>query len=157
MFRNFILLTYRHFIRSPLISFIELFGMTAGLTVFLLILLCVFHENSFDKFNEKADRIYRVEWTTPSSPLMAINPSIIGSILTQNLPEIEKAVRFFYNNSSHKVYRINDQNTKDYFAADAELYTDNEFFDMFSFDFIAGNPTTALAEKKYCCNYRKPC
>ena len=77
--------------------------MTAGLTVFLLILLCVFHENSFDKFNEKADRIYRVEWTTTSSPLMAINPSIIGSILTQNLLEIEKAVRFVYNNSTHKV------------------------------------------------------
>ncbi|MFY0654895.1 MAG: ABC transporter permease [Cyclobacteriaceae bacterium] len=147
MFKNFIVLAYRHFIRSPLSSFIELFGMTAGLTVFLLVLLWVFHETSFDEFNEKKDRIYRVEWSSPANPLMGISHSTIAPILEENMPEVEKIVRFYRRKSAHDIYRLNGQNEKEYIAAGSELYADVDFFDLFSFEFIAGVPSTALAEK----------
>ena len=121
--------------------------MTAGLTVFLLVLLWVSLETSFDEFNEKKDRIYRVEWSSPATVLMGISFSTIAPILKENIPEIEKAVRFYRRKSAHDIYRLNDQNEKEYIAAGPELYADVDFFDIFSFEFIAGTPSTALAEK----------
>ena len=97
MFRNFILLAYRHFIRSPLSSFIELFGMTAGLTVFLLILLWVFNETGYDKFNEHADRIYRLESNNATEDNTALITSIVAPLLKENLPEVEEVVRFRFS------------------------------------------------------------
>lgn len=121
--------------------------MTAGFTVFLLVLLWGFHETSYDDFNENKDRIYRVEWSSPANPLMAISFSTIAPILKENMPEVEKTVRLCRRKSAHDIYRLNDQNEKEYIAAGPELYADTDFFDILSFEFIAGTPATALAEK----------
>ncbi|MFY0653388.1 MAG: ABC transporter permease [Cyclobacteriaceae bacterium] len=147
MFKNFIVLAYRHFIRSPLSSFIELFGMTAGLTVFLLVLLWVDHETSFDQFNEKADRIYRLEsdWEGEN---FCVYPTIVAPLLKDNLPEVEKAVRFqVYGNDNEKMYTVDDKSIKNYYNTGQQIYADNDFFDTFSFDFVAGDQKKSLAEK----------
>ncbi|MFY0654901.1 MAG: FtsX-like permease family protein [Cyclobacteriaceae bacterium] len=147
MFKNFIVLAYRHFIRSPLSSFIELFGMTAGLTVFLLILLWVFHENSIDKFNEKSDWVHRLEWSDVSEK-NALCSSIVAPLIHESLPEVEKFARFRPSNISHStISLVEEQGREDIFDAGRNIYADNEIFDIFSFDFIAGNPETALSEK----------
>jgi len=94
MFKNFLVIAFRNFKKSPLTSFIELFGMTVSLTVFLLVLLWVFNETSYDKFNEKADRIYRLESIDQNYDSNAQLPSIIAPLVRGNFPEIEKVVRF---------------------------------------------------------------
>ncbi|MFY0654896.1 MAG: ABC transporter permease [Cyclobacteriaceae bacterium] len=148
MFKNFIVLAYRHFIRSPLSSFIELFGMTAGLTVFLLVLLWVFHETSYDNFNEKADRIYRLERTSNVSRNTAASKTIVASLLKEKLPEVEKAIRFrTMGNGNSQISTTDNIGTRNYFNAGRTIYVDNDFFQTFSFEFLTGNPKTALAEK----------
>ncbi|MFY0651881.1 MAG: ABC transporter permease [Cyclobacteriaceae bacterium] len=147
MFKNFIVLAYRHFIRSPLSSFIELFGMTAGLTVFLLILLWVDHEMTYDEFNKHIDSIYRLEINNAGEQSCG-HSTIIAPLLTDNLPEIEYSVRFrIMGNGKSTVNIENSNGTEKQFQAGLVLYTDNQFFDVFSFEFLAGNRETALTEK----------
>jgi putative ABC transport system permease protein len=121
--------------------------MTAGLTVFLLILLWVFHETSFDEFNENKDRIYRVENVGANGERQAGLNSMEAPLMKQNIPEIEKIVRFANRASDHIVYTLDEQNSKDTYAGGPPIFIDNDFFDIFSFEFIAGNPKTALAQK----------
>ncbi|MFY0653952.1 MAG: ABC transporter permease [Cyclobacteriaceae bacterium] len=147
MFKNFIILAYRHFVRSPLTSFIELFGMTAGLTVFLLILLWVDHETSFDQFNEKADRIYRLEMDYKDKKL-CLHSSIVSTLLKNNLPEVEKAVRLrVMGNGNTMAYTVDARGTKKRYNTGQQIFVDHGFFETFSFEFISGNPKTALADK----------
>lgn len=147
MFRNFLVLAFRNFKKSPLTSFIELFGMTASLTVFSLILLWVFHETSFDKFNIKSEQIYRLETSDDSNDRSALIPSIISPLLNDNLLKIENSARFRVMGGKGSVQLLEDKGTDIKFDSGPNIYADNAIFDIFSFDFIAGNPKDALNRK----------
>ncbi len=60
MIRNYLKVAYRNLLKYKFISFINLFGLTVGLSCCLLISTYILNELSFDKYNEHADRIYRV-------------------------------------------------------------------------------------------------
>jgi putative ABC transport system permease protein len=146
MFKNFILLAYRHFVRSPLTSFIELFGMTAGLTVFLLVLLWVSNETSYDKFNEKADRIYRLEHVRSDATNRILGPTIIAPLLKEYIPEVKKVVRIRAMGDAHN--QVTLEKNENHYDAGRRLFVDSEFFDTFTFEFVAGNPENVLTDKK---------
>ena len=60
MFKNYFKIAFRNLIRFKAYSLINIFGLAIGIAACILILLFVRDELSYDKFNEKADRIYRV-------------------------------------------------------------------------------------------------
>ena len=60
MLRNYFKIAWRNLMKNKTFSFINVLGLTIGLTSFLLIALYVFDELTFDKFHKNADRIYRV-------------------------------------------------------------------------------------------------
>ena len=60
MLRNYLKIALRNLMKFKFISFINLSGLTIGLTSCLLILTYILHELSFDRYNANADRIYRV-------------------------------------------------------------------------------------------------
>jgi len=60
MIRNYLKIAFRNLVKGKFISFINLFGLTMGLTCCLLILTYILNELSFDKYNKNADNIYRV-------------------------------------------------------------------------------------------------
>ncbi|MFN2457939.1 MAG: ABC transporter permease [Chitinophagaceae bacterium] len=127
------------------ISFINLFGLTVGLTCCILILAYILHEVSYDKFHPYADRTYRIsrsfhnEEGVQSLHLSAIAPAF-GEPLKNEFPEIEKITRLYSNGNTAFVY--GDKRffeTKVYFA-------DENLTDVFKIDVIKGNPKTALAD-----------
>src|SRR6188768_1957640 len=59
MYKSFIVVAWRNFLKSKGYSSINIFGLAVALTACMLILLYVRHELSYDRFNENADRIYR--------------------------------------------------------------------------------------------------
>ena len=61
MLRSNFIIAIRYVLRNRLQSIIEIFSLTVGMTVLIQIGLYVDHELSYDKFNEKIDRIYRLE------------------------------------------------------------------------------------------------
>ena len=60
MLKNYVVVTFRNLFRNKTYSFINIAGLSTGITCSLLILLWVFDELSFDKFHPKADRLYQV-------------------------------------------------------------------------------------------------
>ena len=63
MFKNYLKIAVRNLMKYKFISFINLFGLTVGLTCCLLILSYIINELSFDRYHPQADNIYRVERT----------------------------------------------------------------------------------------------
>src|SRR3954469_10559532 len=60
MFKNYIVVTFRNLVKNSTYSFINISGLSVGITCSLLILLWVADELSFDRFIPKADRLYQV-------------------------------------------------------------------------------------------------
>ena len=126
-------------------SFINIFGLTAGLSCFLLIALYIFDELTFDRFHKNASSIYRVVETRTSSAgkemKIASTAYNISEQGKKEWPEIANAARFsMYGRTNVS----NDDNTKTFY--EYLNIGDGEFFNVFSFPVIEGNTTTALKD-----------
>src|SRR6188474_852687 len=98
MFKNYFKIAYRNLVKYKFTSFINLFGLTVGLTCCLLILIYIVNELSYDRHNEKADRTYRVTRAFYSNNgslsfnLGSLAPAF-APLLTNDFPEIERLTR----------------------------------------------------------------
>jgi putative ABC transport system permease protein len=145
MIRNYFKIAFRNLMKYKFISFINLFGLTVGLTCCMLIVAYIFNELSYDKFNPNADRIYRVtrSFNTPDGVevlhLSAVAPPA-GPLLKNDFPDIEKITRTISNGNTAMKYgeKLFNENTA-YFA-------DENLFDFFPVPVLKGNAKNALAE-----------
>lgn len=143
MLKNYFKIAFRNLWRHKIFSFINILGLTVGMTAFFLIFLYVKFELSYDSFNTKADRIYRVvcDIKTPTETINASGPSwAVAPHLKSEFPEIESAVRI--NNASLLVRRGEVK-----FQEDNVMFADSAFFHVFDYKLIAGDPKTALKNK----------
>ncbi len=144
MLKNYLKIAFRNLIKNPGYSFINIFGLALGITAFVLILLFITDELSYDKYHEKSDQIYRVsrEWLNPdgetSLHLGHVAPPF-AELIKEDFPDdVQNAVRFFDVSpliSYREKHLIQDR----FFFADADV------FDVFSWNMIKGNPSTALS------------
>jgi putative ABC transport system permease protein len=123
-------------------SFLNLAGFTTGITVFLLIVLFVQHELSFDGFNKNIDRIYRIQGPNGRQPYMA---PAIGKRIRDQIPDIEKVVRFKLRNDFLAYYHPGSGESERTLIIRDFVWADPEVFDVFTFPFVAGDPATAFA------------
>src|SRR6185503_13148691 len=98
MLRNYLKIALRNLWRNKAYSFINIFGLTAGLVCFLLIALYVFDELTYDRFHTKANHIYRVidQKTSPEgkeSKIAAVGYKIADRS-PADIPEVKMAARF---------------------------------------------------------------
>ena len=142
MFKNYIRIAYRYFIRHKLFSFINVFGLAIGLCICMIISLWVQRELSYDRFHEKSHRIYRIERELFRENLYSRWPITGGSYkqaLIDDYPEIEDAVRFWLREFSIKDHQ-GTVHRQEMFAAD------NSVFHIFDFDLEEGDESAALNE-----------
>ncbi|RIK64516.1 hypothetical protein DCC62_26100, partial [candidate division KSB1 bacterium] len=90
MLGNYLRIALRNLLKHKGYSFINLFGLALGLSCCILLANLILHELSYDKFHEKAERIHRVVLTLKGETGYATP----APALEQQIPEIEKAVRF---------------------------------------------------------------
>jgi putative ABC transport system permease protein len=141
MIINFLKITFRGLIRQKLYTIINISGLAIGLTCTIIIGLYVLNEFSFDKFHKNADRIYRITLKGRLGTNFFRGPvssSPMAKTLTREFPEVESAVRLFPL-SNRCIQCNNKTNYEDKF-----LYADSNFFNIFNFNFIIGEPQTAL-------------
>jgi putative ABC transport system permease protein len=102
MFPNFIKTCFRNIKRHKGFSFINIAGLTLGLTACLLIGLFVRDEKQYDKFIPGAERIYRVYQQSEAdvTNIIATAPPAFATELKQNFPEVEKTLRVVSINSN---------------------------------------------------------
>jgi len=96
MFRNYIKIAFRNLWKNKGYSAINIWGLAIGLATCLLITLFVVDELSYDKFNKKADRIYRVDidFKLVSSVYNdRTTPAPMASALMKDYSQIAQAVR----------------------------------------------------------------
>lgn len=143
MLKNFLLSAIRNLVKHKFYSIINVFGLTVGIAVCIVILLFVNFEFSYDKYHEHADRIYRIDWELDLNGIhtakAAVTPPMAEAIL-RKFPEVEAATRFRYFGAHH--FKREDENISEWRV----VYTDNDIFKIFSFPFMAGDPATALQE-----------
>ncbi len=144
MIRNYLKIAFRNLAKYKFTSFINLFGLTIGFTCCLLILVFITNELSFDKYNQKADRIYRVtrKFNSPDGKqllnLGTIAPPF-GPLLVNDFPDIEKLTRLYPNANTPLRYEEKVFNEEKTFFADENL------FSVFDVPVLKGNPATALS------------
>ncbi|MEB2775061.1 FtsX-like permease family protein [Algoriphagus sp. D3-2-R+10] len=143
MLRHNFLLFYRNCKRFKSTFIINLIGLSSGLACSLLIFLWVNDELSVDKFHEKDSQLYQVMenlkvvgeiHTTESTP------GLLAESLLEEMPEVEFASPASWV-SEYRV-SIDDKNIK----AKGQ-YVGKDFFNIFSYDLIAGNKDQVLADK----------
>jgi putative ABC transport system permease protein len=139
---NYIKIILRNFTRNKVFSLINLSGLAIGIAVFILIILYVGHELSYDKFHKNADRIYKLAKVDGS--FSTVPP--LANILKNQFPEIEHIIRVSSDKAAYAHSDLENNKTISSIKLDNVLYADSSFFDTFSYSVISGNLQTALYE-----------
>src|SRR5215213_1169156 len=98
MIRNYLKTALRNMTRNKISSFINISGLSIGITCALLIVVFIQNELSYDKFHKDADRIYQIvlNGNFNGQEFWAGNtPPPIGAALQKNFPEVESFARLF--------------------------------------------------------------
>jgi len=143
MIKNYVKIILRNLSKNKFYSFISIFGLAVGISASTLIALFVVDELSFDSHNEKIDRIYRVTTTMNfNGPLdAALTNMALAPTLKREYPEVESYTRFFGGN------RETELTANQIIYKETNIwFTDSTVFDVFTYEFIFGDPNTALVE-----------
>ncbi|TAI48509.1 ABC transporter permease [Flagellimonas allohymeniacidonis] len=144
MLKNYIRLARRNLLKNKGFTVINIIGLSIGLACFIAIAMYVADELSYDQYNEKADRIYRVnsDLRFGGTDLnMAVSADPMGQTLKNDYPEVEEYVRF-YNSSGSKLIKKGNEFIKE----ERVTHVDSTLFSVFTLPAIIGNLKTALNE-----------
>ncbi|GHN01697.1 ABC transporter permease [Cytophagales bacterium WSM2-2] len=134
MLRNYFLVAFRNLLKQRLYSVINIGGLTAGLICVTLIYLWVNDEVSKNKYHKDVDRIYRVisNLTLEDGQILTwtITPGPLGEFIRSNIAGVELAAR---TQRTNMLLQYGDKN-----LIEDCIYTDPEFFSIFSFKIVQG-------------------
>ena len=141
MLTNYLKIAWRNLIRNKTFSAINITGLALGMATCLLIGLYVLHELSYDRFHDKADRIVRVTFRANMNGNKINEASVMpptAQTLRLDYPEVLDATRL--RTAGALMLTKNGNVVRE----NAVVFADSNFFAVFSFPLVAGNPKTAL-------------
>ncbi len=146
MFKNYLKTAFRKLWKNKALSFINTFGLAAGMACSLMIFLFVQDELKYDRHHADADRIYRVvkDFINDDGSRIpdATTPGPLAGAMQHELPEVESITRLHPDWGSVVVMEYNEQK-----LSEPKVWrVDSSFFEVFSVPFILGDPKTALAD-----------
>ncbi|MDW3192476.1 MAG: ABC transporter permease [Cytophagales bacterium] len=144
MFQSLFKIAWRNALRQKQFTVLNVLGLTLGIATTLFIGLYIDDELSYDTFHEKGDRIYRVNqpniWGDWDERASNTGPNVATALKT-DIPEFEEVTRLLF--LGHKTVKgvYHDRVFKE-----SRIYAaDENFFDVFTFPLLSGNPNTAFA------------
>ncbi|MCG7751149.1 ABC transporter permease [Flavihumibacter cheonanensis] len=144
MLTNHWKIAYRSLVKNKFFTTLNIVGLAAGLTCFLLIMLYVTNELGYDRYHENSDRIYRInsDIVMGGTELnLAVASDPMGELLKKDYPEIEEYTRI-YNSSGAKMIKKGSA----YLNETKVAHVDSTYFDVFSAKAVAGDLKNALDE-----------
>ncbi len=141
MLKNYLTIALRNLVRYKIYTAINALGLATGIAFCLLTFLYVRHEWTYDQFHEKADRIFRLGMSGGmfggrDNAIRVRLSEKIGPLMRENIPQFahvvrihERAVKVSHGNNAFEV---------------ESLFTDEDFFQLFTFPLIHGDPKTVL-------------
>jgi putative ABC transport system permease protein len=143
MIKNYFKIAWRNLVKHKAFSLINILGLSIGISVCFIIMLFVKDELSYDKFNEKADRIVRVQFKASINGGKINEATVMpptAQTLKNDYPEVEEATRL-RNYGTPKVIYLDKTYNEGTFA-----YVDDNFFNVFTLPFLKGDAKTALLQ-----------
>ncbi len=155
MLNNYLKIAWRNLLQNKTFSFINIAGLSVGITAAVFILMWVRNEMNFDNFHPDSNRIFRVTTTlTADNWTWETTPLLLAKAAKQELPEVEEVARLY---TTHwPVVKISGNKTYERKAA----FVDPNWFKVFKYEFSSGNASafsehsksiilTTSAAKKY--------
>ncbi len=131
MLRNYLLVALRGLFRNRSASIINIAGLSIGLASFILILIYVYNESGYDRFHQKADRLFRFttvdEALGVSSNNVAITNPRMPAAAREEISEVINATRMSQQGRMRMEY-----GNEVFYSEDAK-YVERNFFDLFDF------------------------
>ena len=142
MLKNYLTIALRNLVRYKIYTAINALGLATGIAFCLLTFLYVRHEWTYDQFHEKTDRIFRLGMSGGmfggrDHAIRVRLSERIGPLMRENIPQFAHVVRIHEGPGTVSL----DNNTFEV----KSLFTDEDFFQLFTFPLIHGDPKTALA------------
>lgn len=144
MLINYFRIALRHLLKNRVFSLINLFGLTLGFLCFTLLSLYVYDELSFDMFHNNPERIYRLiqheKLEGGTTRDVMLSNARIGPASVEEIPGVEEMTRVY---AQGRITVGNEPEGRDY---EVTRTTDPNFFRVFNFAFVEGDPNTALTQ-----------
>ena len=144
MIRNYFKIAWRTLLRNKALFAINIIGLSIGIATCLTIALFVVDELSYDQFHKNADQIARVTLDAKMGDEIIREAGImapVGEVLKNELPEVLDATRFV---------KVSDRTKAVYGGKTIHegklAYADPNFFRIFSFPLVKGDPETAFSQ-----------
>ncbi len=145
MLKNYVTFALRVLVKNKFYSFINIVGLAAGIACSLIILLYLQDDLTYDKHHLKHERIYRLASlfnVAGKDDRFAFTSLELGPMLQEEYPgEIEKVVRFRRTNQKMLI-QFGDRQ----FYEEHILFADSSVFDVFTHEFVQGDPKTSLRD-----------
>ncbi len=138
-------IAFRNMVKNKAFSSINILGLAVALSVCVLLSLFIKDELSYDRHFKDSDRIYRLTTTLKAtsgreSLLQRCSPPI-GPMILAEYPEFESVTRVVKDlSAAEQMLKYKDQ----FFFEKRGYQVDSTFFKMFHYEFLEGNPRTAL-------------
>ncbi len=136
MFFNYLKIALRNIRKHKAFSFINITGLAVGMACCVLILLWIRDELSYDRFHQNHKELYRTS-VNEEGRWWSSSPWALAPLLKEKYPEIENATRIA-NRNIMAAYEDKSFN-------EATAFVDPDFFSMFTFPFVEGNPESAFS------------
>ncbi len=137
----------RIFLKDKFFSVLNILGLALGIAVSMILLLILQNDLTYDQYHVNYKRIYRVGGhlqATGVDSRRARSARELGQILKEEFPEVQEVVRA--NNWDHTLVKYLANGKEKAFYEEDIVRTDSTFFQVFTHEFIAGDPRTCLTE-----------
>jgi putative ABC transport system permease protein len=147
MLRNYFKTAWRNLLKTKTFSAINVSGLAIGIAAFLLIVSYLHFEYSFDDYNVRKDRIFRVpmevtegmQGKAEPERVAFTYPGVAGA-LKRDFPQIEETMRL------RKQWGVVRNGNNQFVEDENFLYVDTNIFRIFTFQFAAGDAENAFRE-----------
>ncbi|MEP7165573.1 MAG: ABC transporter permease [Ferruginibacter sp.] len=149
MIKNYFKIAVRNLMKNKIFSFINIFGLTIGLTCCMLISMYVYNELSYDSYHKNIKQLYQLGTTfvkDGKDDRTANTPAPMAKAIQMEFPEILQTTRLlkaFADDKTLLQYSTPDGEVRSFYETNAYL-ADSTFFKVLTYDFKEGNGTTAL-------------
>ncbi|MEO7988823.1 MAG: ABC transporter permease [Chryseolinea sp.] len=136
MFKNHLLITFRSMMKNKFFIITNVVGMGVAIACCIVGYFAHEYDSTYDAIHKNVNQIYRVSVIREfenEEEKVAFVPFPLGEVVNKTFQDVNQSTRYFRSYSNFK--RENDV-----FSSNLS-YVDPAFFQMFSFDFISGNPS----------------
>jgi ABC-type antimicrobial peptide transport system permease subunit len=150
MLKNYFILNLRTLWKNRSHTIVNIVGLSLGITCSIVIFLIVRFELSFDKYHAKGERIYRIATEYTKSDPHGYNAGVtypLPETLRQDFADLEYVSITDSNMSDPVISVTKDDGTEERFKEAKVTFADPEFFKIFNYEWIEGNPEALQKEK----------